>query len=86
MVLVRLSLVITLGAEAVGFSQNESGAKKWNFYMNGALGRFKLTPIDPEYKIVHMAHPGIVIRPVCDTNQWLRLHREQHVDATVDTL
>jgi hypothetical protein len=38
------------------------------------------------YRVVHLAHPGIVMRPASERNLWPRLHREEHIPLVREEL
>jgi uracil-DNA glycosylase len=82
--LARPRLVITLGAEVVGVLQNEKKQKERNALLGGGLKEFKLGT--SFYPVIHLAHPGIVMRPVSKSNPWPQLHCDEHIPAAKKVL
>lgn len=72
-------LVITLGSEVAGILQGVRGQKQRNLLLGGDLKEFAIENIS--YPVIHMAHPGIVMRPGSKRNPWPGLHREEHIPA-----
>jgi uracil-DNA glycosylase len=72
-------LVITLGAEVAGILQDVRGQKKRNALLGGDRKELELGMAS--YPVIHLAHPGIVMRPASERNPWPRLHREMHIPA-----
>lgn len=70
-------LIITLGTEVAGILQNVRGQSARNALLGGKLRDLKFE--DLEYPVIHLAHPGIIMRPATERNQWPRLHREKHI-------
>lgn len=70
-------LVITLGAEVAGILQGVGGATKRNALLGGNVQEFQIESV--VYPVVHLAHPGIVMRPVSNRNPWPRVHKEEHI-------
>ncbi|RKY69989.1 MAG: hypothetical protein DRP97_04495 [Candidatus Latescibacterota bacterium] len=77
LVLAQPKLVITLGAEVAGILRGVKGQKKRNDLLGGELKECQLGAAS--YPVIHLAHPGIVMRPVSKRNPWPRLHRETHI-------
>ncbi|MCD6333844.1 MAG: hypothetical protein J7M27_00735 [Candidatus Latescibacteria bacterium] len=77
LVLAQPKLVITLGAEVAGILRGVKGQKKRNDLLGGKLKECQLGAAS--YPVIHLAHPGIVMRPVSKRNPWPRLHRETHI-------
>jgi uracil-DNA glycosylase len=75
--LARPRLVITLGAEVAGVLQGVPGQKGRNTLLGGDVKELWLG--ETGYPVIHLAHPGIVMRPASAHNPWPRLHREEHV-------
>ena len=75
--LARPRVVITLGAEVAGVLQGVRGQATCNALLGGDVKELCLG--DASYPVIHLAHPGIVMRPAREANPWPRLHREQHV-------
>jgi len=70
-------LVMTLGAEVAGILQQVRGREKRNALLGGEVRTLQLGA--EVYPAVHLAHPGIVMRPASERNAWPRLHREEHI-------
>jgi uracil-DNA glycosylase len=75
--LARPRLVITLGAEVAGILQNVNGQNERNALLNGDLKEFCLG--STTYSVIHLAHPGIVMRPPSESNPWPELHKNEHI-------
>ena len=75
--LARPRLVITLGAEVAGVLQNVNGQRERNALLNGDLKEFSLGSI--VYSVIHLAHPGIVMRPPGENNPWPEQHKNEHL-------
>jgi uracil-DNA glycosylase len=82
--LARPRLVITLGAEVAGILRQVKGRQKRNAWLGGEVRPLKLG--GKAYQVVHLAHPGIVMRPESERNPWPRLHREEHIPALREEL
>lgn len=72
--LTQPEIVITLGSEVAGILQNVKGQKHRNMLLGGDIKEFTLG--NRNYPVIHFAHPGIVMRPLSETNPWPNLHRE----------
>ena len=77
--LVRPRLVITLGAEVAGILQRVNGQSARNALLGGDEKELRLG--SASYPVIHLAHPGIVMRPAAGGNRWPRLHQEVHIPA-----
>ena len=77
--LARPCLVITLGTEVAGILRQVKGSQKRNTLLGGEVRPLELG--GKAYQVVHLAHPGIVMRPASERNPWPRLHREEHIPA-----
>jgi uracil-DNA glycosylase len=77
--LARPRLVLSLGAEVAGILQSVKGATKRNALLGGDVQKFQIE--DATYPVIHMAHPGIVMRPASEQNPWPRVHRRKHIPA-----
>jgi len=77
-------LVITLGAEVAGILRRVKGQKKRNDLLGGDLKECQLGA--ESYPVIHLAHPGIVMRPASERNPWPRLHREIHIPVARETV
>jgi len=75
--LARPRLVITLGAEVAGVLQGVREQAARNALLGGDVKELCLG--DAGYPVIHLAHPGIAMRPASEANPWRRLHREEHV-------
>lgn len=78
-------LIITLGAEVAGVVRGVSGTKA----RNGLLGQKPLAVSiggSPAVPVVHLAHPGIVMRPASERNPWPHRHANEHIPALRDAL
>jgi uracil-DNA glycosylase len=82
--LARPGLVITLGREVAGILRQVKGRQKRNAWLGGEVRPLKLG--GKAYQVVHLAHPGIVMRPESERNPWPRLHREEHIPALREEL
>ncbi len=78
--LARPRLVITLGAEVAGIVQGVKGQAARNQLLSGHLNDLWLGDTEV-YPVIHLAHPGIVMRPASEQNPWPRRHREEHIPA-----
>jgi uracil-DNA glycosylase len=72
-------LVITLGSEVAGVLQGVAGQSSRNELLGGDLK--ELSCGDRNYPVLHLAHPGIVMRPATERNRWPHLHRTLHIPA-----
>jgi uracil-DNA glycosylase len=79
LILAQPRLVITLGAEVAGILQEMKGQRKRNALLGGVLKELQLGTAS--YQVIHLAHPGIVMRPASERNPWPRLHWETHIPA-----
>jgi uracil-DNA glycosylase len=70
-------LVLTLGAEVAGVLQGVRGLAARNALLGGDVKELWLG--DAGYPVIHLAHPGIVMRPATEANPWPRRHREEHL-------
>jgi len=75
--LARPRLVITLGAEVAGILRDTRKQSERNALLGGDLKEFWVG--SASYSVIHLAHPGIVMRPVSERNPWPRLHQEKHI-------
>ena len=75
--LAKPKVIITLGAEVAGILQKVKSRKKRNLLLGGDLKEVELN--STTYPIIHLAHPGIVMRTPSERNPWPRLHREVHI-------
>lgn len=75
--LARPKVVITLGSEVAGILQHVAGQKQRNELLGGDLK--ELATGAGTYPVIHLAHPGIVIRPASDRNRWPHWHRTVHI-------
>jgi len=82
--LARPRVVITLGAEVAGILREVKGSKKRNALLGGEVWPLELG--GKTYQVVHLAHPGIVMRPASEWNPWPRLHQEEHIPALREEL
>ncbi len=72
-------VVITLGAEVAGILRDVDGAKARSNLLGGS-------PAEVEVKgrvmtMVHLAHPGIVMRKNSPSNPWPDRHKQEHIPA-----
>jgi uracil-DNA glycosylase len=71
-------IVITLGSEVAGVLHATKRQKERNALLNGSLNSINLG--GREYKALHLAHPGIIMRDRKDgLNPWPLLHRDEHI-------
>jgi uracil-DNA glycosylase len=77
--LARPRIVITLGREVAGILQNVKGPKQRNALIGGDSKEFNIGGVT--YPVIHLAHPGIVMRPATERNPWPRMHKEVHIPA-----
>ena len=82
--LARPRAVITLGAEVAGVLQGVRGQKARNILLGGEVRELKVGA--GTYPVIHLAHPGIVMRATSARNPWPRLHREEHVPRAREAL
>ena len=75
--LARPRLIITLGNEVAGVLQDVKGREKRNALLGGDLK--DLIIAGRKYPVIHLAHPGIVMRKASSRNPWLKHHREIHI-------
>jgi len=64
-------LIITLGAEVAGNMREVKGKKARNDLLNYKIAKIMVG--QREYRIVHFAHPGILMR---GNPKWLKIHNE----------
>lgn len=62
-------LIITLGAEVAGIVRGVKGAEARSKLLNYQIGHLKIG--QAEYRIVHFAHPGILMRK---NPKWVKIH------------
>jgi uracil-DNA glycosylase len=77
-------LVITLGSEVAGILQGVHGQKQRNLLLGGDVKEITIGNIN--YPVIHMAHPGIVMRPSSEQNPWPNLHREDHIPTATKNI
>ena len=70
-------LIITLGADVAGILRGVQGRESRNDLISGKIQ--DLSVGDQKHQVIHLAHPGIVMRPASAKNRWPILHREKHV-------
>lgn len=75
--LAQPKIIITLGSEVAGILQNVRGVGKRNDLLGGDLK--EVTIGGKTYPAIHLAHPGIVMRPPTERNPWPRWHKEKHI-------
>jgi hypothetical protein len=73
----RPKVVITLGAEVAGILRGEKGSSKRNSLLTGRLSEISLGDI--RCPAIHLAHPGIVMRPSTSRNTWPKRHKSEHI-------
>ena len=71
-------IVVTLGSEVAGILRGITGQERCNELLSGDLQHFSIG--DMTYPVIHLAHPGIVMRPATENNPWPNLHKV-HVSA-----
>lgn len=77
--LAKPKIVITLGSEVAGFLQHVKGQKQRNELIGGDIKEFAIN--NTHFPVLHLAHPGIVMRPESDRNPWPGLHKQHIVEA-----
>jgi len=77
-------IIITLGSEVAGVLQNVTGQKQRNALLGGDVKELSIG--GSTYPVIHLAHPGIVMRPATERNQWPRRHREIHIPAVREAM
>lgn len=70
-------VVITLGAEVAGILQGVKGSLERNSLLSGQVRSISLGGFT--YRTIHLAHPGIVMRPSTSRNPWPKRHRTLHI-------
>jgi uracil-DNA glycosylase len=70
-------IIITLGSEVAGVLQNVQGVQKRNELLGGDLK--EVTIGTKTYPVIHLAHPGIVMRPSTERNPWPQRHKKEHI-------
>jgi len=73
----RPRLIITLGSEVAGVLQGIKGRKRRNALLGGDVKHVQVGNV--QYPLIHLAHPGIVMRPATERNRWPRLHKTAHI-------
>lgn len=63
-------IIITLGNEVAGILKNVKGTTKRNALLDYKIHKIKIN--DKEYNVVHMAHPGTLMRK----NRWTAIHKK----------
>jgi len=77
-------VIITLGAEVAGIIRNVNGVKERTALLSG---KAKETTINKKsYRVIHLAHPGIVMRPETSKNRWPAIHRNEHIPVAKQEL
>jgi len=82
--LARPRVVITLGNEVAGLLQGVTGRKKRNALLGGDPKSMSVG--GKTYPVIHLAHPGIVMRPATERNRWPALHRDEHIPRARDAI
>lgn len=77
-------IVITLGSEVAGLLQGVKGQKGRNALLGGDLKEVQVE--GKAYPVIHLAHPGIVMRPATERNRWPHLHRVEHIPLAREVL
>lgn len=80
----RPRIIITLGSEVAGIMQNVKGKPERNNLLGGDLKEVAVG--GKAYPVIHLAHPGIIMRPPTEHNPWPRLHREEHIPAAREVI
>lgn len=80
----RPRVIITLGSEVAGVLRNVSATGRRNDLLGGDL--HEMIVGSKPYPVIHLAHPGVVMRPATERNAWPRLHREEHAPAAREAL
>lgn len=78
----RPRVIIALGTEVAGILRGVKSQAKRNALLSGAVNRIMLNGI--EYPCIHLAHPGIVMRPASRTNRWPTWHTEHCKSASAE--
>jgi uracil-DNA glycosylase len=74
----RPRIVITLGAEAAGILRGVKGQQPRNALLGGTVQEMAVGGI--AYPVIHLAHPGILMRRGSASNPWPERHKE-HIQA-----
>ena len=80
----RPRIIITLGAEVAGLLQGVRGRKPRNELLGGDPQEMRVD--GKAYPVIHLAHPGIVMRPATDRNPWPRAHRTEHIPVATEAV
>lgn len=70
-------VIITLGSEVAGLLQGVRGQKHRNELLGG--DRKEMSVGAKTYPVIHLAHPGIVMRPATERNRWPVVHKTHHI-------
>jgi uracil-DNA glycosylase len=70
-------IIVTLGSEVAGILQGVRGRKGRNELLRGDVKEVRVG--DKVYAVIHLAHPGIIMRPATERNRWPLVHREEHI-------
>lgn len=77
-------LIITLGSEVAGILQHVRGRKSRHALLKGDVQ--SITIAEQTHDVVHLAHPGIVMRSPSETNQWPKIHMDVHIPAAREVI
>ena len=78
-------VILTLGAEVAGILREVSSPEERNRLLTGQMSD-ELLIGSRRYNAIHLAHPGIVMRPATEQNKWPVKHRDEHVPAACRAL
>lgn len=70
-------VVITLGTEVAGVLHGVKGRNSRNALLGGDLK--EVTVGGKTHLAIHLAHPGIVMRPATERNRWPLAHKVEHI-------
>jgi len=77
-------VVITLGSEVAGILQHVKAVEGRKGLLGGDMKEITLG--SRTYPAIHLAHPGIVMRPATERNSWPRRHKEEHIPMARETI
>ena len=77
-------VIITLGAEVAGIIHNVGGTKDRTALLSGKASEVKINK--KSYQVIHLAHPGIVMRSETSKNRWPAIHKNEHIPVAKQEL
>jgi uracil-DNA glycosylase len=73
-------VIITLGTEVAGILRGVDSQLERTKLLSGKLTENLKIGLQV-FQAIHLAHPGIVMRPASNQNAWPTIHRSEHIPA-----